>query len=112
VAFAVGSVILLDEENLSVSLPLIGGTALISAVFFLWVMSMFIRMRKKKYVSGAEEMIGAQGEALEDFDKSGRIRVHSELWTGVADKPVSKGQRVEVLSMDGLKLKIKVLEDE
>ena len=112
VAFAVGSVILLDEENLSVSLPLIGGTALISAVFFLWVMSMFIRMRKKKYVSGAEEMIGAQGVALEDFDKSGRIRVHSELWTGVADKPVSKGQRVEVLSMDGLKLNIKVLEDE
>lgn len=111
IAFAVGSVILLDEENLSVSLPLIGGTALLSAVFFLWVAGMFIRMRRKKYVSGAEEMIGAQGEALEDFDRSGRIRVHSELWTGVSEQPVRKGQRVEVLSMDGLKLNIKVLED-
>lgn len=112
IAFAVGSVILLDEENLSVSLPLIGGTALLSAVFFLWVAGMFIRMRRKKYVSGAEEMIGAQGEALEDFDRSGRIRVHGELWTGVSAQPVRKGQRVEVLSMDGLKLNIKVLEDD
>lgn len=111
IAFAVGSVILLDEENLSVSLPLIGGTALLSAVFFLWVAGMFIRMRRKKYVSGAEEMVGAQGEALEDFDRSGHIRVHSELWTGVSEQPVRKGQRVEVLSMDGLKLNIKVLED-
>jgi len=111
IAFAVGSVILLDEENLRVSLPLIGGTALLSAVFFLWVTGMFIRMRRKKVVSGAEEMVGALGEALEDFDKSGRIRVHSELWTGVADRPVRKGQRVEVLSMDGLKLRIKPLEE-
>jgi membrane-bound serine protease (ClpP class) len=64
IAFAVGSVILLDEENLRVSLPLIGGTALLSAVFFLWVTGMFIRMRRKKVVSGAEEMGGALGEAL------------------------------------------------
>lgn len=111
IAFAVGSVILLDEENLRVSLPLIGGTALLSAVFFLWVTGMFIRMRRKKVVSGAEEMVGALGEALEDFDKSGRIRVHSELWTGVTDQPVRKGQRVEVLSMEGLKLRIKPLEE-
>lgn len=111
IAFAVGSVILLDEENLRVSLPLIGGTALLSAVFFLWVSGMFIRMRRMKVLSGAEEMIGALGEALEDFDKSGRIRVHSELWTGVTDRPVRKGQRVEVLSMEGLKLRIKPLEE-
>ena len=111
VAFVVGSVILMDESNLSVSLPLIGGTALVSAAFFLWVMSTLIRMRRKKFVSGAEELIGSIGEALEDFDAKGPVRVHSERWSAVSDRPVKRGQRVEVLSIDGLLLKIRALEE-
>ncbi len=112
IAFVVGSIILLDEDTLSISLPLIGGTALVSAGFFLWVIGMVVRIRRKKFVSGAEEMIGSIGEAMEDFEQQGMIRVHSESWKAQSTGPVNKGQKVEVLSMDGLKLRIKPISKE
>lgn len=112
VAFVVGSIILLDEKTLQISLPLIGGTALLSSAFFLWVIRMLIRLRKKKVVSGAEDMIGSIGEATEDFSKRGQVRVQSEIWAAETTQPVVEGQRVEVLSMEGLKLRIKPLAKE
>ena len=49
--------------------------------------------------------------ALEDFERHGRIRVHSESWEAQSDRPVRTGQRVRVVAMDGLKLKIEELDD-
>lgn len=112
IAFVVGSIILLDEESLSISLPLIGGTALVSAGFFLWVIGMLVKMRRSRVVSGAEEMVGAVGVASEDFVGRGYIRVHSESWAAQSEEPVHKGERVEVVSMDGLTLKIKPKREE
>ncbi len=112
VAFIVGSIILLDERTLQISLPLIGGTALISSAFFLWIVRMLMRLRRKKVVSGAEDMIGSIGEATEDFSTQGQVRVQSEIWAAETTEPVVEGQRVEVLSMEGLRLRIKPLAKE
>lgn len=112
VAFVVGSIILVDEEGMSISIPLIGGTALVSAGFFLWVMGAFLRMRRRKVVTGMEEMIGAVGVALEDFDGEGRVRVHSESWNAQSREPVRRGDEVEVISMKGLTLTIKPKHEE
>ncbi|MCP4408883.1 MAG: nodulation protein NfeD, partial [Gammaproteobacteria bacterium] len=65
VAFVAGSIILMGEEQLKISLPLIGGTALVSAGFFMWVIGKLIRVRRQAVVSGAEQMIGATGYALD-----------------------------------------------
>jgi len=112
IAFVVGSIILLDEESLSISLPLIGGTALVSAGFFLWVIGMLARIRRKPVVSGAEELIGALGEASADFESRGYIRVHSESWAAESEVPVRKGEKVEVVALDGLTLKVKPKREE
>lgn len=106
VAFVAGSVILMDEEHLRISLPLIGGTALVSAGFFLWVTTRFIRLRRRKAVTGAEEMIGIVGKALEDIAPEGRIRVHGEIWKAHSDAPIKKGQRIRVVGMQGLVLEV------
>lgn len=112
VAFVVGSIILMDDENLAISLPLIGGTALIGASFFLWVISRLIRFRKAKAHTGAEEMIGSHGRALADFADEGLIRVHGEVWRARTRGPLRKGQAVRVLSMEGLTLTVEpVIED-
>lgn len=118
VAFVVGSIILMNEESLSISLPLIGGTALVSAGFFLWVLARFIRIRRKKAVTGTDEMVGLVGESLDDFSEAvavaglhvGRVKVHSETWSAESDSPVHQGQLVRVLSMKGLVVRVEPVE--
>jgi membrane-bound serine protease (ClpP class) len=111
-AFVVGSIILMDEEGMRISLFLIGSTALVSAGFFLWVMSRLYTMRKKKVVTGAEEMIGITGEAMEDFTEQGRVWVHGESWQARSTAPVIKGQKIQVTAKDGLLLKVKILQED
>jgi len=112
VAFVVGSIILMDEEGMSISLPLIIGTALLSAGFFLWLMGRIYTLSKKKVRTGAEEMVGSIGEAMEDFTGEGRIWVHGESWRALVPTPVQKGQKVRVISQDGLQLNVEILQED
>ena len=112
IAFVVGSVILLDEEGMRISLLLIGSTALVSAGFILWVMTRLYTMRRKKVITGAEEMIGIIGEAMEDFAEEGRVWVHGESWQAQSSVPVKKGQKIQVTAKEGLLLKIKKIQED
>jgi len=112
IAFVVGSVILMDEETMQISLFLIGSTALLSIGFFLWVISRLLTMRRKKIITGAEEMIGITGEAMEDFTEEGRVWVHGESWLAQSTVPVRKGQKIKVTAKDGLLLQIKILQED
>ncbi|MGB6972176.1 MAG: NfeD family protein, partial [Desulfobulbales bacterium] len=76
------------------------------------VMSRLFAMRKKKVVTGAEEMIGITGEAMDDFTEQGRIWVHGESWQAQSTAPVKKGQKIEVIAKDGLLLKVKILQED
>ncbi len=112
IAFVAGSVILLDEETMRISLVLIGSTALVSAVFILWLMTRYYAMRRKKVLTGADEMIGITGEAMEDFAAEGRVWVHGESWQARSSVPVKKGQKIQVTAKDGLLLKIKIIQED
>ena len=112
VAFVAGSIILLEAETLAISIPLIAGTALVSAGFFIWVIGRFVRLRRHKAKTGEEELIGSIGVAMQDFEQSGRVRVHSESWRARSSRPVTKGQQVEVVSIDGLSLVVQPRQQE
>lgn len=114
IAFAVGSIILMDTEveGYRIAWPLVATVTATSALFFIGVVMMALRARKRQVVSGAEEMVGMVGEALETFamDASsryrGRVRVHSEEWQARAARAIAHGQTVRVLSMQGLILEV------
>ncbi len=112
VAFVVGSVILMDAENLAISIPLIAGTALVSAVFFIWVLGRFFSLRKRRPATGHEELVGSRGVAVEAFTGAGRVRVHSESWQARSREPISEGQAVEVTAVDGLTLSVEPVEED
>ena len=111
IAFVFGSVILMNDEGLRISLPLIGGTALVSTGFFLWVMGGLYAISRKKVVTGTEAMIGSVGEAMADFEGEGRVWIHGESWRAVSPVAVKKGQKVQVIEKDGLLLKVELKED-
>jgi len=105
-AFVAGSLILFEGEGLSISLPLVGGMALMSAAFVFWIMGTLARLRRRQVVTGMEELPGARGESEEDFTGRGHVRVHGESWLAESTVQVRKGQQVRVLGVEGLVLKV------
>jgi len=102
-------VILFDEEKtpgFEIPYTLIGGVAVVSAGFLFLVIGMLARGRRRPVVSGREEMIGAAGEVLEDFEGEGWARVHGERWRVRAAGALHAGERVRVTGVQGLILTV------
>ena len=108
-AFIFGSVILIDSDipGLSISLPLIISIAASGALVLLGIVWLAVRSRDRPVVSGREEMVGAHAEAFHDFDTRGQVWVHGERWTARTSTPVTAGQSLDVVRVEGLTLHVK-----
>jgi membrane-bound serine protease (ClpP class) len=111
IAFVLGSIMLIEDTKVpgfEIPIALIGGVAAASAGFLIFVIGMLVRSHQRPVVSGREHMIGAAGEALEDFEGEGWARVHGESWRVRAPGPVRRGERLRVTAMQGLVLTVEV----
>jgi membrane-bound serine protease (ClpP class) len=108
VAFVIGSIILMDTdvESFQVSTPLIASLAVVSALLLIITLRLFMRVRNTEVVSGIHTMVGSAGEAIEDFDKQGQVRVGAEIWKAISDSPLSKGEAVTIVSVDGMYINV------
>lgn len=106
IAFTVGSIMLFDDEYIAVSIPLIGGTALVAGGFMLWILKKFSTLRHRQVVSGEEYMIGRIGEVVEDFSGRGRVVIDGESWLADSREHLSAGQKIRVDDIDKLVLKV------
>ena len=104
VAFVIGAIMMFPSgaPGLTLSLPLLAGTAVASVVFFLLILAMLLRSRRRAVVAGAETLIGAEGEALFWQGTEGRVRVESEVWRARAARELQPGTRVKVIAREGL----------
>ena len=114
IAFIVGSVMLIDTEVPEFQLPwgLIAGVSVLSIAAVLGIVGMAMRAREKPVVSGTEEMVGSEGEALGDFDSKGWVFVHSENWKATSKSPIKRGQKIKVTAVKGLVLSVEAVDDE
>ncbi len=103
-AFVAGSVMLMDDTHQALAWPLVGGVALVAAGFLLWVVMRFVGMRRRRPQGGQEEMIGQEATVLADFQGQGKVMVHGERWQARCVSPVARGQRVRIVSNEGLTL--------
>ena len=86
---------------LAVSVPL----GLITA----FLMSIALKARRNKMVSGAQGLIGETGVVQTALSPRGKIFVHGELWDAVSSSEVPMGQSVVVRRIDGLLLQVEPL---
>jgi len=109
VAFVLGSLLLIEDTELpgfEIPYALIAGVTAASAGFLILVVGMLVRSRRRAVVSGREQMLGATGVALGDFDLEGWARVHGEQWKVRSSRPVRRGQKLRVTGMQGLVLSV------
>lgn len=108
VAFVIGSIILMDSDvpGFQISRILIGSVAGASSALMLGLMYMMVRSFRRPVVSGAEQMVGSTGEALEDFVGEGQVFVHGERWKARVDGEIKRGDSIRVTGMRGLELDV------
>ncbi len=83
---------------LGVSVPL--------GVITIFLMTIALRARRSKVVTGLQGMIGAVGEARTDIDPEGKVFVQGELWNAHARSRVGLGEHVVVRKVEGLDLEV------
>lgn len=113
IALVIGSIILIDTDvpGFTVSRPLIGAIALASGIGLMAIVGIAVKAQRRPVVAGREELVGATGVALADFDRLGEVFVHSERWQAVSAAPLREGQAVVVTGIDGLTLKVRPADD-
>ncbi len=113
VAFIIGSVILIDTEvqDYTISIPLIASLSIVTVVFFLWALKVFIKIRTQPALGGHEEMIGEKGKCLSNKNGILRVFVHSEIWKAEALVPIESDQIIKVTKIDGLILTVEPVDN-
>ena len=110
IAMTLGSVMLIDSPDpylqisLKVILPAVAGTAM----FFVWVVGVGFRAQRPRPVSGAEGMLEQSGivSAPSGRRAPAKVRVRGEIWLADSDDRLKVGDRVRVVSMEGLRLRV------
>jgi membrane-bound serine protease (ClpP class) len=110
VSIVMGSIMLVDFPGswFSISWISIAGAAVVSVIFFLGVLSYAIKAQLSKVKTGREGLIGETGIARTDLTPSGRVFVHGELWDAVGEETIAAGERVRVVAVNGMMLKVKL----
>lgn len=116
VAFVTGSIILMDGSHRDISLPTVGGTAVVAGGFILWTVTRFIGLRRRHPVSGTEQLSHEEGVAMGQFSGDhghyrGHVRLSGERWNAISEEPVNDGDRVQVTAIEGLTLTVRVNPD-
>ena len=109
IAIVIGSIILIDTDvpGFAVSRTLIGAIATAGSLGLMAIIAFAVKARQRPIVSGREQLVGAAGTAMENFERAGEVFVHGERWSAISEAPLRKDQAVVVTGIDGLTLSVR-----
>ena len=107
----VGGTMIFDLPELSdlrvsfwaVLVPAVTGMAAFAAVVLFGVG----RTMRRRQTAGISEMIGMVGRVESPLQPEGSVFVRGEHWKARADEPILAGDRVEIIAVDGLRLRVR-----
>jgi len=114
VSFIIGALVLFNSTGAPqfqrVSLPLVIFVGVFIGLIFTVILGYALRALRRPIITGMESMRGQTGLAISEIDPSGQVQVASELWSAdVAEgsRKIRKGDVVEVVKVEGLRLKVR-----
>jgi membrane-bound serine protease (ClpP class) len=113
VALIFGSLILFESDipYLRVSWEVIMWAVVIVAGFVIFILTLGVRAQFRKRATGSEGMLGETGTANTDVNPDGgTVYVHGEFWNAASDKLIKRGKKVRVAGVEGMTLKVEVIE--
>jgi membrane-bound serine protease (ClpP class) len=110
ISMIIGSLMLFESPApfIKLSLYLIIPTVIVSALFFTVTIGLALKAWKRKPLTGTEGIVGLEGVAHTDITSEGGMAlVNGEYWSAMSDQPIKKGEKIKVISISGLKIKVK-----
>ena len=118
VSLIIGSLVLFNSPQMPsfqrVPVPLIIGTSMASGALFFVVMMFAVRAQTIPVRMGIESLVGRVGVARSNLQPDGLIHVGGEQWSAElapGEEPLARGERVEVISVQGLKLIVRKVKE-
>ena len=70
------------------------------------------KLKVKESRTNLDRVVGMNGIVTQDIDKlkPGEVKVDGKMWTAISDKEIKKGKVVEILKIEGVKLKVKEID--
>lgn len=88
---------------------------IVSFISLVCTKSVVRKIRKGEPVrTNLDRVIGQIGIVTEDISKlnPGEVKVDGKRWTAISNKKISAGSKVEILSIEGVKLSVKEVKEE
>lgn len=114
-SFIIGALVLFNSPGTpqfqQVSVPLVVATGFTIGLMFMVILMFALRALRVLPSMGSTSLVGKLGTARSTVsDTSGQVQLESELWTAEAipgSESIGKGDRVEVVEVKGLRLKVR-----
>jgi len=114
-SFIVGALVLFNSPGTPqfqrVSIPLVVAVGLSLGAVFLVILIFALRAQRAPIQMGVETLDHKTGTARSWDGEAGQVQLGSELWSAESAEgssaPISKGDSVEVVKVEGLRLKVK-----
>jgi membrane-bound serine protease (ClpP class) len=112
ISLLLGSLMLIESpaEYMRISLTVIIPAVLVSAAFFIFAVTMAIRARLQKPTTGMEGLVGEIGITTTTVAPEGKVSIHGEFWDVISDQNIEKGEKVQAIGVNNLKLKVKKID--
>lgn len=79
-------------------------------VVSLWIYVLSLRAMRRRVGTGIEELIGSNGIVVGVRSGIAHVRVHSEDWQALTVPRLRAGDRVRIVGIDGLRLRVERLD--
>ncbi len=107
-SFAIGATMLFDSEapGFELSPEVIIGTTIASGVLMALITFFAIGSQSRRVVTGTENIMRQRGVVESWNGNSGWVLLDGERWSAISDHELEPGQKVKVVKMEGLTLKV------
>jgi len=107
ISMVLGALLLVNgPPEMRIHLSTALAVALPFAAITMFLVSIVVKARRNKVLTGPQGMIGELGVARTALEPEGQVLVRGEYWDAVANTPVPAGARVHVTGVAGLKLQV------
>jgi membrane-bound serine protease (ClpP class) len=109
VAMILGAMMLVDSPlpELRVNPWKLVPVILAFAAFAIALVRLVFQAQRRRAQTGAEGLVARRGQADTDLDPEGWVIVQGERWRARAGERIAAGEQVEVLSVEGLLLRVR-----
>ena len=113
-SFIIGALVLFNSPGTpkfeQVSFPLVIFVGAFIGLIFAVILGYALRAQGRPVITGRERLGGQTGFAVSEIDPAGQAQVVGELWSAdlaEGSGKIHKGERVEVVKVEGLRLKVR-----